>query len=69
VAELSDRSEAGRQLAALSSANHPREIICPVCGQPFVARNVRARFCSNACRQKNKYRLAREKRAGTESVR
>lgn len=57
-----DRSEIGRQLAALSSANEPHEVTCAECPKVFLARNVRARYCSNACRQRAKYRRSKKDR-------
>jgi predicted nucleic acid-binding Zn ribbon protein len=51
----SKASQAGAALAAM------RPLInyeCPVCATKFRARSTRAKFCSNACRQFNKYQKA-----------
>jgi len=63
-----DRSTLGRQLAALSSANQPHPVVCAQCGAAFRARNVRAAYCSNACRQLAKRRRATAERSDTGGV-
>lgn len=44
------KSEASRALKALDKQNK----VCLICGKEFIA-SANAKFCSNACRQKNKY--------------
>lgn len=41
--------------AALSALRPDRHLICAWCGKPFTAKDSRARFCSNRCRQADKY--------------
>jgi len=51
-------NNAGKELAAM------RRIIthiCPVCSNEFEG-IVKAKFCSNKCKQKDKYRRLKEKR-------
>ena len=47
--------ETGSSLKALDK----KEKICQICGNPFIASNS-AKFCSNTCRQKNKYLKSKE---------
>lgn len=53
---MSDASEAGR---ALQARRPLRAVTCAECGKTFTARDKRARFCSNRCRQAAKYRKVR----------
>ena len=41
--------------AALSALRQTRRFVCAWCGQAFAAKDPRARFCSNRCRQADKY--------------
>ena len=47
--------------AALSALRRTTWHICPVCGVSFLAL-TRAKFCSNRCRQKDKYARSRAAR-------
>lgn len=49
------KNEAGRALKALDK----KEKVCQICGKEFIGSN-KAKFCSNACRQKNKYLKSKE---------
>ena len=49
------KSFGGRELKALDK----KEKACQICGKIFIASN-KAKFCSNKCRQKNKYKKALE---------
>lgn len=42
--------------AALAALRKDRLVVCAHCGQTFTAKDSRARFCSNRCRQANKYK-------------
>lgn len=42
--------------------NTRKTYTCVVCGENFEAGNSRAKFCSNRCKQKDKYRRDKEKR-------
>ena len=44
---------------ALSLKRPLREVTCAECGDPFKARDGRAKFCSNKCRQRDKYRKSK----------
>lgn len=44
------KSYGGRELKMMDK----KEKICEICGKDFIGSN-KAKFCSNACRQKNKY--------------
>lgn len=58
--------------ATLAAMRPDRHLICAWCGKAFTAKDSRARFCSNRCRQADKYaraKAAKESRklAGTEA--
>ena len=42
--------------AILSAMRKDRAVFCAHCGAGFTAKDPRARFCSNRCRQAAKYR-------------
>lgn len=48
-----DSSEAAKALSVFAHQPHP--VTCLQCGKEFEARS-HARYCSNACRQRAKYR-------------
>jgi hypothetical protein len=52
-------SNPGRELQAL---RQPRAVICAECGASFTAVDPRAKFCSNRCRQADKYARAKAAR-------
>jgi len=56
---MTDASEAAR---ALANQRPLRSVQCAECGKTFTARDPRARFCSNRCRQAAKYRRVKERR-------
>ena len=45
---------------ALSLKRPLREVTCAECGDPFKARDGRAKFCSNKCKQRDKYRRSKQ---------
>lgn len=47
--------------AAIAAMRPDRQVVCQECGKVFTAKDSRAKFCSNRCRQRGKYR--REKQA------
>ena len=47
--------------SALSAMRRKTAHTCPVCGATFVAL-TRAKFCSNRCKQKDKYERSRGSR-------
>lgn len=47
--------------AALAALRPDRQVTCAVCGKVFTAKDGRARFCSNRCKQADKYRRAKTK--------
>ena len=47
--------------AALAAMRPTRCFVCAWCGKPFTAKDSRARFCSNRCRQADKYASAKAK--------
>lgn len=49
--------------AALAALRPDRTVICVVCGRAFTAKDTRAKFCSNRCRQADKYRRAKMAKA------
>ena len=51
--------------AALSALRQTRRFVCAWCGKVFTAKDPRAKFCSNACRQADKYHRSK---AAKESV-
>lgn len=42
--------------ATLAALRKDRLVVCAHCGATFTAKDGRARFCSNRCRQANKYK-------------
>lgn len=50
--------------AALSALRPDRQVTCQECGKVFTAKDSRAKFCSNRCRQADKYRRAKAGREG-----
>jgi predicted nucleic acid-binding Zn ribbon protein len=40
----------------LAAMRPDRQVTCQVCGKSFTAKDGRAKFCSNACKQRDKYR-------------
>ncbi len=42
--------------AILSAMRQNRQFVCQECGKPFTAKDGRAKFCCNRCRQADKYR-------------
>jgi len=47
--------------AALRALRPVRSYTCQMCGKPFTASDARAKFCSNACRQKAKYERSKRR--------
>ena len=45
-----------KQAQALSLMRPQRDVECKECGETFKARDSRAMFCSNKCKQRDKYR-------------
>ena len=45
---------------ALQALRPLRTVTCAVCGKDFTARDTRAKFCSNRCKQADKYRRTRK---------
>lgn len=43
----------------LSKMRPLREVECKECGETFKARDSRAMFCSNKCKQRDKYRRSK----------
>ena len=41
--------------AALAAMRPTRAYRCQVCGKTFTAKDRRAKYCSNRCKQRNKY--------------
>ena len=41
--------------ATLAALRKDRLVVCAHCGATFTAKDSRARFCSNRCRQADKY--------------
>jgi predicted nucleic acid-binding Zn ribbon protein len=54
--------------AALSAMRPNRQIVCQVCGKSFTAKDGRAKFCSNACKQRDKYQKKKAGRKNLETV-
>ena len=42
--------------AALSAMRKDRVVTCIVCGKTFTAKDTRAMYCSNRCKQEAKYK-------------
>ena len=51
--------------ATLAALRQTRRFVCAWCGLAFTAKDPRAKFCSNACRQADKYHRSK---AAKESV-
>ena len=47
------------QAQALSLMRPLRDVECKECGETFKARDSRAMFCSNKCKQRDKYRRSK----------
>jgi len=45
--------------AILSAMRPNRQVTCQECGKLFTAKDGRAKFCSNRCRQADKYRRSK----------
>ena len=54
--------------AALAAMRPNRRLVCAWCGQAFTAKDARARFCSNRCRQADKYARAKAAKAAAKSL-
>lgn len=48
--------------AALAAMRRDRVVICAHCGRSFTAKDSRAKFCSNACKQADAYRRGKKYR-------
>jgi len=48
--------------AALAAMRPDRRVTCAHCGASFTAKDPRARFCSNRCKQADKYARAKAAR-------
>lgn len=48
--------------ALLSAMRTDRQVTCAHCGAGFTAKDPRAKFCSNRCRQAAKYQKIKESR-------
>ena len=48
-----------KQAQALSLMRELRDVECKECGETFKARDSRAMFCSNKCKQRDKYRRSK----------
>jgi hypothetical protein len=44
------------EACALANCRPLRAVVCAECSNKFQARDSRAKFCSNRCRQAHKYR-------------
>ena len=51
----------GYELQAMRKA---RQVACLECGEVFTAKDPRAKYCSNRCSQKAKYKRMKERSAG-----
>ena len=49
--------------AALAALRPTRQVTCQECGTVFLAKDSRAKFCSNRCRQANKVKVAKARKA------
>lgn len=47
--------------ATLAAMRPTRGFVCAWCGKVFTAKDPRAKFCSNRCRQADKYARAKAK--------
>ena len=48
---------AGRELSLMRAV---RDVTCHYCEETFKARDTRAKFCSQSCRQKDHYHKSRD---------
>lgn len=48
--------------ALLSAMRKDQQVTCAHCGAGFTAKDPRAKFCSNRCRQAAKYQRVKESR-------
>jgi hypothetical protein len=48
-----------KQAQELSLMRPQRDVDCKECGETFKARDTRAMFCSNKCKQRDKYRRSK----------
>ena len=48
--------------AVLAAMRRDRIVICAQCGRSFTAKDSRAKFCSNACKQADAYRRGKKYR-------
>lgn len=51
----------------LSKMRPLRDVECKECGETFKARDSRAMFCSNKCKQRDKYRRLKSERSQTDN--
>ena len=56
-----DKQIISRVAREMSLLREEREVECEVCGKTFTARDSRATYCSNRCRQAAKYQRQKEK--------
>ena len=56
---MTDASDSAR---ALANCRPVRAVVCAECGKTFHARDKRAKFCSNRCRQAAKYKRVKDQR-------
>lgn len=49
--------------AALAAMRRDRVVICAHCGRSFTAKDLRAKFCSNRCKQADKYQRSKQQKA------
>jgi endogenous inhibitor of DNA gyrase (YacG/DUF329 family) len=54
--------------AALAAMRPDRQVTCQVCGNVFTAKDGRAKFCSNRCKQSDKYQKKKAGRKNMETV-
>jgi endogenous inhibitor of DNA gyrase (YacG/DUF329 family) len=59
---MNNPSSPGAMLAAMRP---DRQVTCQVCGKVFTAKDSRAKFCSNRCKQADKYQ---KKKAGRKNL-
>ena len=54
--------------AALAAMRLDRVVICAQCGRSFTAKDSRAKFCSNACKQADAYRRGKKYRRKADTI-
>ena len=54
--------------AALAAMRRDRVVICAHCGRSFTAKDRRAKFCSNACKQADAYRRGKKYRRKADTI-